>query len=121
MNLCCPAWSTCIARRAIVSHADQVRRFLHKSQLLFSWFRSTIPGLRQVGNRGACGEREIREFATLRQGPNLAEHGGARRLAALFALDDFLDRLAERIERWVGAAPRIAQAVRVIGLEDPAD
>ena len=53
--------------------------------------------------------------------PDLAEDFFARRAAAFFALDGFLDLGTERVQVRVGIAPAVTESAGVEGLDDGAD
>src|SRR5690242_10941653 len=97
----CPPW------------AGRIAKGLHKSQLLFRRFRSTIPGLREIRYRCSRRQGNLRERARSCEIPDAAEDFGAGRPAAFFALDEVLNATAERVNRGVVVAPGVTQTARV--------
>src|ERR1051325_7525455 len=94
---------------------------LDKSDLLFGGLGSTIPGLCQIRDSRARGERHIGEGARFGEFPDLPEQLGAGRAAPFGLLKRALDGRAELIEPPVGGPPWIAESARVVGPDESAD
>src|ERR1700682_2290487 len=96
--------------------------YLHKSQLLFGWLRSTIPGLGQVRDGGARGSRRFfRKRSAFSQVPDHPKDLRAPCLVALFPLDQLLNRYVEHVHSGSGIVPRIAQRPWIERLYHAAD
>src|SRR5215472_18898078 len=90
--------------------ASPAAAHLHKSELLFRRFGSTVPGLGQIGDGCARNSWRVRRpEAAFRHFPDRAKDVEARRSAPFLVPDQLQDRSLQIVEARIGIAPWVAQ------------
>src|SRR5262245_49123258 len=84
---------------------------LKKGNLPFGRFRSTVPGLVQVGNRSPI--RNVRGSLPIRARPTLGEDLAARGLPPLGVLDRLLQLRAQPVDPRVRMLPPVTEGRRL--------